>query len=328
MHNNDNNGHNNGGYRRRTSLPNPDSVQGTGGPGFPGTPEAAMGARNFLIEGENRLVETENSNADFALYPANQYNRAALIQVPPAIPIQQSFRVVKADYNSMANYQYVRAGADVVGALGRNDQDEQLGVQQGAPDTGVFVIPACAAPNLVLGFVIEWSAQLQTSAALTMTVETRRFTGKSWQSVDRKFTLRIDAGIAANGGIFAALFAQRMSADDSCGAYPSDDSSGPAVGYGGMQKAIVQPAWLKTKGTAAGPTDPEPVFYDVSAPGILADGAAPEIRVSVPPNIASGFGCLARYITAGSPQLSDVRQALLLASANPNANTNLQSQQA
>jgi hypothetical protein len=266
--------------------------------------ESRLGDQNYYIPGANRSSSPEDSNADYALVPPAVYQAAAIAQLPTAIPIQGQFTKVRADYNIVANLAYVRTASAVVDALGRNDQDEH----QGAEDpSGTFTINSPSVPNHVLGVVLEWSLQRDTSSAFTIEVQTQGYKGMNWQPVDRNFTLRISGGDSANGGMFAFLFAQRMSADYACG---STNVQAVTAGRGGMQKAIVQPAYIPNAMTAFVASLDETA--EVKAPGLSAKDEYDlgKIRVIVPTNIATGFSVLGRYITAGSPQMADVRAAL------------------
>lgn len=278
----------------------------------PPTQEERLGQPNFYVAGWDRIAGPEDSNADYALYPPDVWSRSALFGVPTVIPIQGGFSVIRADYNELANYAYFRSAAGLVDADGRNDQDEIPGFDPGT--AGVFEIDAPTPPNLVLGFMLEWSLQRQISAPFSMQIETVGFKGRSWQSVDRNVALRVGGdsannngwGSSANGGILALLFGQRMSANDTCGWTSGGGCTAPASG--GMQKAIVQPAWIAPYSEIA----TNPVF--IPGTSLLDFTDAPVITVTVPQTLAAGFGVLARYITAGSPQMAVVRQALMGAS--------------
>lgn len=267
-------------------------------PQAPLSVESQQGSANYYIMGQGRAMGPEDANADYALLPAQQYHESALLQINPIMMIQGRATIVTADYNLIANQQYLRAAGDIVGALGRNDQSEVVAARVGV--TGEFVASAPTPPNYVAGFLIEWSSQLQTSAPFTMAIQTERFKGKSWQSVDRNVRLRIggpDNVGSSGGGMIIVPFAQRISANDTCG-WTSGGGSTTAA-QGGMQKAILQPAWVP----------PGFASWD-TIPAVTVDpNDAPSVSITVPTNIADGFGVLIRYVTAGSPQLAMMREA-------------------
>jgi hypothetical protein len=286
---------------------NASMVPNLAAPYMPPTQEQRLGQPNFYVQGMSRVVSPEDANADFATLPAQVYHESAMLQLPPVFFLQGRGSIVRADYNILANQQYLRGGGDVLGALGRNDQVENIGAQVGG--TGQFLIEAPAPPNLVFGFILEWSTQFQISAPFTMSIITERFKGLSWQTLDRTIALRIGGQMGgggdanANGGIIAVLFAQRLSTTDTCGWAGGGGSSTPASG--GMFKAVAQPAWVTPGFDSA-----DPDFPFIPATTVDMDDA-PEVSVTVPLTIASGFSVLARYISAASPQLANVREAAL-----------------
>jgi hypothetical protein len=266
------------------------------------TQEGRLGQPDYPMPEPGRLEYPEDANAEYGFAMPSALNKIAMAQVPCAIAIQGGFTLDRADYNALANYQYVRDGAAVVGALGRNDQDGQIGTAAG----GVFTIPSSSSPNFVLGYMIEWSLQLQTSTAFTLKLRTLGFKGRSWQPLDRRFDLRIGGGRLGDsaGGIFAFLFAQRLDAQYACG-YEGGASNMAQTGYGGMMKAIVQPAAIVPYVTNE---ENSPIFI----PGVSLETntIGPKIEVEVPAALAAGFGVVGRPITAASPHLALLRAAL------------------
>jgi hypothetical protein len=256
----------------------------------------------------------EDANADYSIFPPEMYHASALLQVPAVIWLQGSGTIVRADYNVLSNYEYFRASAEMVGSFGRNDQNEVAAVSTNGTD---FVMAPPTAPNLIAGVILEWSSQLQTSSAFTMHVATSSFKSISYQGLDRVFDVRIGPGGStpdgsvqfANGGILAFLFAQRMSTNDQCGCLTGSGCTS-VLGTGGMMKAIVQPAYVATASDVD--IDPFPMIF---IPGLTVRSPAqevfPTVTVTVPAAIGAGFSVLARYLTAASPALAAVRQALL-----------------
>lgn len=284
-------------------------------PELPFTQEQQLGMADALLQMRGRLISPEDANANRSFLPKGYFRQSAIAAVPAVVPIQGGFSKIKYDYNVLSNYQYFRDGAALVGSIGRNDQDQIPGT---TTVPGVYIVRAPAPPNLVLGFALEWSSQFQTSAPMTMKIQTFGWKGMSYQSVDRNVEVRIGGpgSLAnANGGILAVLFAQRMSANDSCG-YDSGNNQ-VASAEGGMQQAIVQPAWVPpyVQQATFDLADP-PVQNGTTVsyiPGLSLDSINdfPYIEVTVPAAIAAGFSVLGRYLTAASPQLADVRAALI-----------------
>lgn len=283
-------------------------------PARPPTMEQALGSRNYFIEGLDRIASPEDANADYSIFPAEMYHASALLQVPAVIWLQGSGLITSADYNVLSNYQYFREGAAFVGSAGRNDQNEYPATSANGVD---FVMSAPTAPNLVLGVILEWSSQLQTSSAFTMKVSTTMFKSISYQTLDRSFDVRISPGGRtpdgsiqfANGGVLAFTFGQRISKNDTCGCLSGSGCTN-TLARGGMMKAIVQPAFIATFSDVD--IDPFPPMF---IPGLTVRSAAAEspplITVTVPAAIGAGFSVLARYLTAASPALASVQAALL-----------------
>jgi hypothetical protein len=304
--NGDNN--NNAGYITPSSQVGDMSWAPAGGSPLrmPQTQEQRGGQEDYGLRGLTRNSFPEESNSDYGRVDPRRYNATAAAQVPTAFKMQGDFTVTRADYNRLANYEYVRRAADFVGAAGRNDQDEQAGVATG----NIFRMEAPAAPNWVMGFFLEWSLGHDATSAFTMKITTTNFKGQSWQSLDRAFDLRIGAGPNANGGIIGVLFGSRQSAQEACGYYPGPQTAPPTAGYGGMSIAMVQPAWIPPTAWVADETF-------VQIPGLAQNttNGSPFVSVEVPSNITPSFSVLSRYITAGSPQMSDMRQFLNLEGA-------------
>jgi hypothetical protein len=273
---------------------------------------------NYMILGLDRSTSgPEDANADYSQASPEVYHRSAVLQVPSVVWMQGTGLVTRADYNVLANYQYFRAGMDLVNAMGRNDQAEQIAW---TADGLTFSVSGPAAPNLVLGVIIEWSLQLQVSSAFTMRIATTGFQAMSFQDLNRVIDLRLGPGTTpdsmafANGGMFAFLFGQRMSTNDTCGC--TGGSGCVTNGSGGMMKAVVQPAWI----APANPPDyidPEvttsltPYIAGLTAPfGTNQSNGGPRIDITVPGTIGAGFGYVARYLTAASPAMAGVQQAL------------------
>jgi len=273
---------------------------------------------NYMILGIDRSTSgPEDANADYSQASPEVYHRSAVLQVPSVIWMQGTGLVTRADYNALSNYQYFRAGMDLVNALGRNDQAEQIAWTADGID---FIVSGPSAPNLVLGVIIEWSLQLQVSSAFTMRIATTNFRSMSFQSLDRVIDLRLGPGTTpdsmafANGGMFAFLFGQRMSTNDTCGC--TGGSGCVTAGSGGMMKAVVQPAWIAPANPPdyidpAVTTNLSPYIAGLTVPfGTNQSNGGPRITITVPGTIGAGFGYVARYLTAASPGLAGVQQSL------------------
>jgi hypothetical protein len=287
------------GVSEGASLPARD----TGVPGI-STPESALGQRDWARSTPSRTQTPEASNADAGIWPADAILVRSGDEIPGVIPINGDFVLERADYTTLLNFKYAWEAADVVGALGRDDQD----AIQGVNGSGVFSITGSSTPNFVLGYVIEWSQQLQTSSAQTITVETSHFRGASIQPLDRKFTVRVGGGNLAsqNSGVFAFLFASRIEADEGCGYAVSDNVPAAKLGYGGMNRAIIQPAKILPYVTVDNGSG---VYLPVHVPGSSLASSGDVARMTVTPQSATGFEVRARPITAGSPWLAAIREA-------------------
>jgi hypothetical protein len=293
-------------------------VPGMPMPSFALTAEQRLGLQEYFIQQMGRTAAPEDSNADFALMPPDIYHRQAAGQLEAVIRLQGDFTVLRADYNIIANNQYLRDGFALVNAVGRNDQDQIEGTTPD-PTDGYFTIQAPAAPNLVSGFIIEWSEQLQITAPFTLELDTFNWKGQGYQPLDRKFALRIGGGDrigSANGGMFGVLFAQRLSAQETCG-WPYSGGSTTTLASGGMFKAVHQPAVVPPVVQQPTYDDADPPVQDgtvrIFIPGLTIPQVlnSPYVRIKVPTSLAGGFSCSARYITAASPQMADVRLATL-----------------
>jgi len=270
------------------------------------TEEARLGQIQAAIPDVGRIQAPEDANADMALgsYVTNPggWMSAALFQVPAVIEVEGEFTVFSTDFNVMANYQYVRAGADDVGAEGRNDQTTYQLLPVGG-GSNVYLVGQTgyqpfSAPNLILGFQIEWGVNMLNYQPFTMEVQTFNFRGRSFQPLDRHFTLRMGGAQGFKGGssgIFQALFAQRLTSSDSCGYVYTANS--------GMNKAIVQPAIIPNIGA--------PVGY---MPGYAVVAAAdmPYIQVKIPIALVGFFGATVHLLSAASPYLAATREAIFM----------------
>lgn len=274
------------------------------------TEEQRLGQRNFQIPNVGRIQTPEDANADMAegAFVSNPggWMESALDQCPAVIAVEGDFTVLTADFNVMANFQYVRAAADLIGAEGRNDQNtyqflNTLGVfTAGSPAAGAF-----SQPNLILGFQIEWGVELLSFQPFTMEVQTFNFRGRSYQPVNRHFTLRMGGASGAKGGnagIFQFLFGQRLTSSDGCGytyggAFP--------LGGAGMNKAIVQPAHLGLFNNNNSGFALPPFTYEEYLD-------APSIRLTIPASLATAFGATVHMLSVASPFLAATREALFI----------------
>jgi hypothetical protein len=267
------------------------------------TAESIVGQKNWMPAGPGRLASPEDANADFSREPPAVISARAADEIPGVFPVQGVLIYERPDFPTISNFQYVRAACDVLGALGRNDQDEQPGVASG----NNFEHQCPSSPNFILGFVVEWSQQRDTSAAIPLIVTTAGFKGASDQVVDRKFTVRV--GHDHNTGIFGFLFASRMSANDSCG-YAVQNTAMATAGFGGMNRAIVQLAKIVPYTDVDVSDDDSGKYKNQFIPGanLPSTSAAPKVTVTVPS--ATGFSCSIRPITAASMWLAVTRERL------------------
>jgi len=279
--------------------------------------EQQVGQTQFSIPNVGRIQSPEDANADAVIFTPEQFQKIGIYQVPPAIMLDGRMTLLAADYNVMANYQYVRAAADVVGAEGRNDQTDYEFLETAT--AGLFisghgnaVTNIFSPPNLLLGFQIEWGLSTLQFAPFVMRVHTLDFKGRSYQSVDRDVKFRVESN-GGSGGVLQFLFGQRMTTAQTCG-------YGAAPYYtaaGGMNKAIVQPAVLPVINDGAD------LEYRI-VPFEAASVEQPRIFITVPANLADNFTAVCHLLTAGSPFLAATREALFLDGIPANASqTNL-----
>lgn len=236
-----------------------------------GALEQRVGAPRFGLPWP-RVISPEDSNADFAKWDADAWNGIADGQLPPIIPISGDYTLLRADYNVLANNQYLRAAADVIGAIGRNDQTDYALTTSGG---GIFTASSFSSPNLILGFQVEWGLPALNAPMFNMTITTTGFYAEenAGHSVDRSVTLRID-GNQMSGGILACVFAARQT------------SSNPyASAVGGMNKAIVTPARCQS-------------------------ATSPTVIVTVQSNVATNFSGQVHLLSAASPYLASVRDVI------------------
>jgi len=277
------------------------------------TEEQRLGQKDFFIPGVSRLQFPEDANADSVLMSPELLHASPILQIPPVIPVDGEFTVLSADYNMLANYQYVKDAAAVLGAAGRNDQSDYPTVAAG----GVFTAGAASTshfspPNLIIGFQIMWGLSILSWAPFAMKVATQGFRGQHYQPLNRNFTLRMDSAKSGNGGIFQVLFAQRLTYQESCGCggYAANAPEGASyLALGGMNKAIVQnaviPGSYGVEDTESAGTLMFPPYSQPSSFG------PPTIVITVPAALAAGFTATVQLITAGSPYLASMREALL-----------------
>lgn len=243
------------------------------------TTEQKLGQRNWRQQAGGRIYAPEAANADIALTDPNEYFASADSSVTGVIALDGELEVVRMDYNSILNMQYIRDAAATIGALGRNDQASYaLAAASPVGALTPFVFQAFSSPNLILGFEIQWGITLLNATAFNMDVDTYNFKGQNLQVVDRHFQVRTHPTKQA-GGTFQFLFANR--------------SSGSSPGYyyngvGGMNLAIVQPAQLP------------------ALSGLATD--APYLSISVPTALASNVTFYGRVISAASPALANLRE--------------------
>jgi hypothetical protein len=217
-----------------------------------------------------RIISPEDSNADLAKWDASVWNSVAGGQLPPAIPVSGQFTLLAADYNVMANNQFLRAGCDLIGALGRNDQTTYNFTTGGG---GVFNATNFSLKNMILGAQIEWGLSLLNASPFNMQVSTSSAYAFAGHPVDRSMTLRFDGNMQAlNGGIFTILFGARMTPQNPYGSPPAQ---------AGMNKAIVTPAWM--------------------------DGTSINLQISIPSALASYFTATCHLLTPASPYLAALR---------------------
>jgi len=267
------------------------------------TEEQRLGQAQFPTPQTGRLQAPEDANADMANWDPSQWMKTADWQVPSILQIEGTFTVLAADFNVLANYQYVRAAADDVGSEGRNDQTTYP-FQLTTAGTGIFQAGTAASrifstPNLVLGFQVEWGVNVLNFQPFNMVIQTFNFIGRSYQPLNRQITLRMggSAGFkGGNSGIFQVLFGQRLTSSDTCGYTSTADS--------GMNKAIVQPAQI-------------PALLVTQVPGISVASPAdqPFIRLTVPVAVETGFGATLHLLSAASPYLGSMREGLYLDSS-------------
>jgi hypothetical protein len=289
--------------------PKPNSIFRGNGP----TEESRLGQPNFMMPGVGRIQYPEDANADSVIIDPAVLHQMGIYQVPAVIPVDGDFTIFAADYNMMANYQYVKDAMAVVGAAGRNDQQDYNFVAASNVFTagGINVgVQAFSSPNLITGFQIEWGLSILSWAPFTMTLQTHNFKGQHYQPVDRRVVMRFESAKSGNGGIFQCLFGQRLTYSDSCGCGGYGVYSGTGAAYsatGGMNKAIVQNAVVpgQYQSTLGGGIFIPP--YNV-----VQGEDLPFITLTVPAALASGFSATCHLLTAGSPYMASAREALFL----------------
>lgn len=240
------------------------------------TEEVALGQEDRVRPFAGRRTTPEAANADLAFINPALWFRTAEIEVDSVIQISGEFTILRADYNVLTNLQYVRSAAEVMGAVGRNDQMTYIMTGSG----GIWNQQAFSSPNMIMGFQVEFGLPVLNAPAFNLQLTTTNFKGFMGQDVNRSFTLRVEPSRNA-GGMFQFLFANR--------------TSGTSEGYhydgeGGMNVAVVQPAVLGN--------------YDAT----VVD--APRIRVTVPSSLDSLISLNLRPITAASPVLASLRERL------------------
>lgn len=299
------------------NLSNPDPGQNGMFRGNAAGLEARLGQQNMIIPNLGRIQSPEDSNADGAWADPVELVRNMIVMAPTIIPIDGAIAVFTSDYNTLSNYEYIRRGADDVGAEGRNDQKDYPFIAAGA--TGNFAagsypdtpgMTPFSSPNLILGVQVEWGLSILDFAPFTMTVKTVNFKGRCYQPVDRKVTLRFENARSGTGGIFQLLFAQRLSYNDSCGCggYGAYGAASAYAATGGMQKAIVQPAVVP--GQYGDEADAGLVVlppFSVGSPNDL-----PYVQLTIPANLASAFTATCHLLSAASPYLAGMRERLQL----------------
>lgn len=240
----------------------------------PTTLEEALGLRDRLRTSMTRRSAPEIANADRVNIPPEQWFETADLDIDSVVQIDGTYIVVQADYNVLANLQYLRDAAAYLGAVGRNDQSSYVMTGQ----SGTWTYQGFSSPNALLGFQVEWGLAPINGAAFNMAVTTSYFNGANGQSVNRNFTLRVNP-FDSSGGIFQFLFANR--------------TQGVSPGYhydglGGMNVAIIQPAVLGS--------------YDESVDN------APLVEIAAPSSLANFLSFNLRPITAASPALAALRE--------------------
>lgn len=250
--------------------------------GAPDTPEQRLGQVNYYTP--SRLLSPEDANADSAFVDPADYHRSELFPVPCVSAVTGQLLMQAADYNDLANFRFLRAARDIVGALGVNDQTNYAMPLAGT-STGIHettTTPFAGHSNLILGVQLQWGVSQQYYSPFTMTVETAGAYGHGGQSVDRRFELRFE-GVdkSGNGGTFIFPFAYRLTTDKYVG-------SSSLYGRGGMNKGIVCPA------------------YTAHASGPL------NIKVTVPVALETVFNVSAHLVSAASTFMAAYSQALRL----------------
>jgi len=281
MANENNNTGNNAMVVSRSDLPVTVGMTADGRPivvyreGHFGSEEEALGQQDRST-GHTRRTAPEEANSDIVEISPSRWFETADRLIDSVVQIEGMLTVTQADYNTLANMQYLRDAAALVSAIGRNDQTGYAL----AASSGHHTQYAFSSPNAILGFQVEWGISPLQAAAFNMVVNTYNFKGFAGQSVDRNFTLRANPQVG-QGGIFTFLFANR--------------TQGVSEGYhyngtGGMNVAIIQPAIL-------GDLD------DTST-------STPYIDIVAPTTLDSYVNFYVRPITAASPSLAALRQRL------------------
>jgi hypothetical protein len=240
-----------------------------------------------------RTATPEASNADV------QVPLLGLRRMVPAIVAyggsDEDYVIQSADYNYIVN---IAGLIDVLGdvrSLGRNDVVQQQAWEPSS-GTGIYRMSAPTPPNHVAGFWLEWSIRAQLGVTMTMDVATFNFRNMSFASVDRH--VKVTGGLNNKySGRFAVLFAERTSYNDTCGC--TDGGGCTTLAEGGMQQAVVTPAFVSNKVSAANP-----------GLSIDSDTDEPYIQVTVPASMSGVVNFTAQYITKASQAEATLRQAL------------------
>lgn len=289
------------------------------------TEEQRLGQPNFVIPGMGRWQAPEDANADASYMDPLTVHQMGIVQVPPIIPVKGNFTLFSVDYNTLANYKYVKSALNVLGAAGRNDQSDYellltanaTGLFQAGGAANISGLRPFSSPNLVIGFQVEWGLNILNYAPFSMTLRTFNFRGQHYQQVDRRVVVRFDSsqgaddsGSSSNGGVFQVLFGQRLTYNDSCGCggYWSTQPAATYQAAGGMNKAIVQNAVI--------PGQYGPAIADGAAfmppYSVINPDDLPYIQIQIPPNLEDGFAATIHLITAASPFAASLREALFV----------------
>lgn len=271
---------------RRAAIQTQEMVYGQG----PGTVDSELQ--------HGRTSQPEDANADYGdgatLDDLKQYFNNAASRIPALVTEDGVLKILNADYNVISNMEYFRQAASVIGALGTNDQKGVDLADAGWESTlKTLAAGAIASPNFIIGLAFEWSMPKQYAQAFKMQIKTSGFKNFTGSIVDRDVTIKLGTEAGHDvGGILYLVFA-----------YRNTSASTPGYEYfgqGGMQSAIVSPAYIPPLGTASVP-DVDWINSVTSNPGV---------SVIVPAAVRTPLSVTVRPITAASPALAALRELL------------------